>query len=139
MKLPRAVARFNKRVNNPIQLSWAWLLPPWAIVIHRGRKSGREYRTPVVAFRSGDLFLVNVLYGSESDWVRNLLASNGGEVVRMGRTYRLLDPRLEEVAGSGRSTLSGLARLVTRLGDHVLVAQLGPRVVERSPRGYLRG
>jgi len=138
MKLPRAVARFNKRVNNPIQLSWAWLLPPWAIVIHRGRKSGREYRTPVVAFRSGDHLLVNVLYGSESDWVRNLLAAHGGEVVRMGRTYRLLNPQLEEVSARTRGPFSGLTRFITRFGDHVLIAQLGPRVEARSPRGFLR-
>jgi deazaflavin-dependent oxidoreductase (nitroreductase family) len=138
MKLPRTVARFNKRVNNPIQLSWAWLLPPWAVVIHRGRKSGREYRTPLVAFRSGDRLLVSVLYGSESDWVRNLLAAEGGEIVRLGRTYRLLEPRLETVAAARRGAPRGLAGFITRLGDHVLVARLGPRVEERSPRGFLR-
>ena len=31
MQLPRAVVRFNKMINNPIQRQYAWLLPPWVI------------------------------------------------------------------------------------------------------------
>jgi hypothetical protein len=49
LKLSRRVARFNRAVNNPVQRQYAWLLPPWVIVCHRGRRSGRLYRTPVNA------------------------------------------------------------------------------------------
>jgi hypothetical protein len=51
MKLSRGFARFNKRATNRIQGLYAWLLPPWAVILHRGRRSGREYRTPLFAFR----------------------------------------------------------------------------------------
>lgn len=51
MKLSRRVARFNKTVNNRVQGLYAWLLPPWAVILHRGRRSGRSYRTPLLAFR----------------------------------------------------------------------------------------
>ena len=41
------LARFNKVVTNPIQRRYAGRIPPFAIVEHVGRKSGRQYRTPV--------------------------------------------------------------------------------------------
>ena len=49
----RRFARFNKRVTNRIQGLYAWLVPPWAVILHRGRRSGRQYRTPLFAFRRG--------------------------------------------------------------------------------------
>lgn len=78
MKLPRGLAHFNKKVTNRIQGSWAWLLPPYAVIVHQGRKSGRTFRTPVVASVGNDEIVVGILYGSQSDWVRNLLASGTG-------------------------------------------------------------
>lgn len=107
MKVRRRIAGFNKVVTNRVQGQWAWLLPPWAVVVHSGRRSGRVYRTPVVAsVRAGEL-RIRVLYGLESDWVQNLLAAGGGELVRRGRTYPLHNPRIE------RGTLVGL------LGDEI--------------------
>jgi hypothetical protein len=94
LTLPRGLARFNRVVTNPIQGVYAWLLPPWAVICHRGRRSGRAYRTPVVAHKRRGKLRVAVLYGEESDWVRNLLSAGGGQVVRGGRTYELINPHL---------------------------------------------
>ena len=93
VQLPRRLARINRVVTNPIQGQWAWLLPPWAIVCHRGRRSGRLYRTPVLAFKRGRTLAIVILYGEQSDWLRNVLAG-GGRGVRRGRTYALIDPRV---------------------------------------------
>ena len=79
MQVPRRVVRFNNAINNPIQSQYAWLLPPWAIVAHRGRRSGRLYRTPVIAFRRGSSLAIGVLYGDGSDWVQNVLAGEAPE------------------------------------------------------------
>lgn len=119
LTLPRGVARFNRAVVNPIQGIYAWLLPPWAVICHRGRRSGRLYRTPVVARRRRNTFAVAVLYGERSDWVRNLLAAGGGQVVRGGRTYELRAPRL--VSSSDRS----VPRPLGRVSEQVLVGELG--------------
>ena len=94
LKLPRALARFNRAVSNPIQGVYAWVLPPWAVIVHRGRRSGHLYRTPVMALRRRGNLRVAVLYGEESDWVQNLLAAGNGHVVRGGRTYELVRPRI---------------------------------------------
>jgi deazaflavin-dependent oxidoreductase (nitroreductase family) len=131
LKLSRRVARFNRAVNNPIQRQYAWLLPPWALICHRGRHSGRLYRTPVNAYKRGRTLAVVVLYGEESDWVKNVLAG-GGQVVRGARTYELVNPRLSDP--SEAEGISPAARWVGRVSGKVLVADLGPRV-----NGYGRG
>jgi deazaflavin-dependent oxidoreductase (nitroreductase family) len=94
-QIPRQVAAFNRVVTNPIQGTYAWLIPPWAVLVHTGRKTGRRYRTPVFAVRRNQELRVRVLYGPNSDWVRNLLAAGEGQVVRAGRTYPLTDIHLE--------------------------------------------
>jgi hypothetical protein len=52
MPLPRSVARFNRRVTNQITGPLAPYAPGFGVIIHTGRKSGRQNRTPVNVFRS---------------------------------------------------------------------------------------
>lgn len=114
MKLPRRLARFNKKVTNRIQGQWAWLVPPWGVVVHVGRSSGRIYRTPVMAVvRRGEV-RIRILYGVESDWVQNLLAAGGGEFVRRGRTFRVEDPRV--VSGQLAARIGAIVPGRTRRG-----------------------
>ena len=114
MHLPRALAAFNRRVTNPIQRRWAGRLPGHAIIEHTGRKSGRRYRTPVLCVRRSGGFAFLVGYGLESDWVRNLLAADGGTVIHRGRRYQVADVRLVP-APAGRELLPPLLKVVTRL------------------------
>jgi len=90
------LARFNKVVTNPIQRRYAGRIPPFAIVEHVGRKSGRQYRTPVNAFVKGDTVTVRLPYGTDRDWVRNLIAANGGVIQRRGRRLRVTDPAVSK-------------------------------------------
>ena len=65
----------------------------YSIVEHAGRSSGREDRNPVSAYPLGDGFVVPVLYGTGSQWVRNVKA-NGGFILRTkGRDFTLKDRR----------------------------------------------
>jgi deazaflavin-dependent oxidoreductase (nitroreductase family) len=91
---PRGFARFNRKIANPVVRLAAGRLPPFAIVRHRGRVSGREYRTPVVAFRTRDGLLIGVLYGTGSDWVKNVLAADRADVTRLGHAQGYRRPRL---------------------------------------------
>jgi deazaflavin-dependent oxidoreductase (nitroreductase family) len=125
MQIPRTVARFNKRINNPIQRQYAWLLPPWSVIVHRGRRSGRLYRTPVNAFRRGDTIAVAILYGERSDWVQNVLAGES-QIVRAGRTYALSNPRIVAGDAPGES-ISRAGRAAGRLAGKLLLAEMaGP-------------
>ncbi len=114
MHAPRALAAFNRRVTNPIQRRWAGQIPFHAIIEHTGRRSGKPYRTPVLAFRTATGFVFLIGYGVQSDWVRNLLAAGSGRVVHRGRTYEVEDPRVVHAPG-GRDLLPRPLRLLTRL------------------------
>jgi len=105
--LPRALARFNRVVTNRVLGAVAPWVPPFAVVRHRGRTSGREYRTPVWAFHRSGRYAVALTYGSDSDWVRNVLAAGGCGLVRLGRERRLGGPRVVRAA-SGRGLVPWL-------------------------------
>lgn len=121
-------------VNNPLQRTYAWLLPPWAVILHRGRRTGRAYRTPVLAFRSDRTLIVALLYGEQSDWVRNLRAG-GGRVIRAGRTYELLREAraLDTDATTELARLSRRARAYCGLADKQLLIQIGGKLPGYGP------
>jgi deazaflavin-dependent oxidoreductase (nitroreductase family) len=77
MPLPRVIARFQRRVTNPLARLWAPVLPGYGIVVHTGRRSGRVYRTPLNVFRRPEGFAIVIAYGRRSDWLRNVQAANG--------------------------------------------------------------
>ncbi|MDJ0392646.1 nitroreductase family deazaflavin-dependent oxidoreductase [Rhodococcus sp. G-MC3] len=122
MQLPRRLALFNKYVNNRVQKSWAWLIPPWAIIIHQGRTSGREYRTPVLAWRSRGRIVVALHYGAHSDWVRNVMHHQSASIQRLGRTAVLVAPRIVDPATTDE--FGPVLRLLVRPAEHALVADL---------------
>lgn len=94
MHLPRFLRRVNRVVTNPVMGTFAWLVPPLAVVHHVGRKSGRPYRSPVVAVGTATGFAIPMTYGRDVDWARNLIAAGGGALGRAGREVRLTNPRI---------------------------------------------
>lgn len=82
--LPRWLPAINRRFVNPIQRLWAPYLPLYALIEHKGRKTGRAYRTPVLAFRRGNSLMVVLGYGDRTDWLLNVQAG-GASIVRMGK------------------------------------------------------
>jgi deazaflavin-dependent oxidoreductase (nitroreductase family) len=102
MQIPQGIARFNRHVTNPIQRMWAGWLPPFAIIEHVGRRSGKPYRTPVNAFYTtvdGKPVVAIVLtYGPDRDWLKNLKAAGGGQMRRNGKSFGISDPRVVTTA-----------------------------------------
>jgi len=94
MPIPRSIARFNRVATNRLGGPLAGWMPGFAVIEHRGRSSGRRYRTPVAAFRSGAAFTVALTYGTGSDWVQNVLAAGGCAARSRRRTLTLVQPRL---------------------------------------------
>jgi deazaflavin-dependent oxidoreductase (nitroreductase family) len=91
---PRWLARFNLRVTNHVLSPLAKRLPGMGIVIHTGRRTHRQYRTPVMFFKRRDEFVFALTYGRESQWVQNVLATQGCDFETQGRTFHLSNPRL---------------------------------------------
>jgi deazaflavin-dependent oxidoreductase (nitroreductase family) len=85
---------FTTRVVNPISRRFAGWLPGFGLLTHTGRKSGRRYTTPLNVFKRGSLYVFALTYGSEVNWVRNVLAAGGCELRVRGRNVRLVEPEL---------------------------------------------
>ena len=66
----------------------------YSIVRHVGRTSGRTYQNPVSAYPLGDGFVIPVLYGAESQWVRNVMAAGSFTLRTKGRDYLLERPEI---------------------------------------------
>ncbi len=105
MPAPRSLARFNRRFTNQVALRVAGYLPGFAIVHHVGRNSGRAYRTPVNAFRTDGGYIIALTYGSESDWVQNVLAAGSCALQTRGRRVRLFHPRITTDPRKGWASL----------------------------------
>jgi deazaflavin-dependent oxidoreductase (nitroreductase family) len=86
--------RVATRFVDPILRPLAGRLPTFGIVQHRGRSTGRLYRTPVNVFRRGDTFLFFLTYGSDVQWVKNVLVGGGCTIETRGETLKLLNPEL---------------------------------------------
>ena len=76
-----------------LMISGRWLRA-YSIVRHVGRTSGREYRNPVSAYPLGDGFVIPVLYGAQSQWVRNVMAAGRFTLRTKGRDYLLERPEI---------------------------------------------
>lgn len=94
MPIPRRVARWNKVGLNRITRHVAPWMPGLGLVVHRGRRSGREYQTPVNVFGADDGFVIALTYGADTDWVKNVQAAGGCELRTRGRVLRVGSPRV---------------------------------------------
>ena len=92
MPLPRALARFNKVATNRITTPFAQVLPGTAVVEHRGRRSGRVFRTPVLLFTADDRLRIALTYGADTDWLRNVCAAGQAVVHTRGRAVPVTAP-----------------------------------------------
>ena len=83
-----------QRYMNPIMRPVASKLPAFAILTHRGRKSGRPYRTPINVFRRGDHYYFFLTYGSDVQWLKNVLATGSCSIETRGRIVELIEPNV---------------------------------------------
>jgi deazaflavin-dependent oxidoreductase (nitroreductase family) len=113
MPLPNALARLNRVVLNRITRRFATWVPGLGVVVHVGRRSGSRYRTPVNVFSSGLEYTLALTYGAKTDWVRNVLAAGGCELITRRRTVRLTNPRI--VHDETRARIRPLERAILRL------------------------
>jgi deazaflavin-dependent oxidoreductase (nitroreductase family) len=91
---PQWLARLNKVGLNRVVRHVAPRAPGLGLVVHRGRRSGRVYETPVNVFPAGDGFLMALTYGREkTDWVKNVVAAGGCELRTGGRVFQVESPR----------------------------------------------
>lgn len=86
----------GSRVLNPLMAKLAGRrhVRLFAVLQHRGRRSGRLYETPVVAQRTSDGFVVPMPFGEKTDWYRNLRSAGEGMIRWNGVVYHVVEPRM---------------------------------------------
>lgn len=90
-----AARRFHHVVGNPLQMRSAGTPGTFASVIrHQGRTTGRTYETPVWAAPTEDGFVIAIVYGSRTDWLKNVVASGAAAIVHEGATYPVDQPEI---------------------------------------------
>jgi deazaflavin-dependent oxidoreductase (nitroreductase family) len=92
--MPAWLPAFNRRVTNRVQGIYAPYIPPLAMVIHTGRKSGKRRKTPVSAQLYDGKLAIALPYSANTQWIKNLQAANGGELIRAGKHLKFENPRI---------------------------------------------
>jgi hypothetical protein len=60
----------------------------------RTARTGRMYRTPINVFRRGNEYYFFLTYGSDVQWVKNILATGSCSIETRGRVIELVEPEL---------------------------------------------
>jgi deazaflavin-dependent oxidoreductase (nitroreductase family) len=104
---PAAAAWFNRVA---VRLAGRRWFPLWAVLHHRGRRSGTEYATPVAIVATPGHVVIALAWGREADWVRNTLAAGGCTLRWKGAEHRCTHAELV-----GAEALAGANPLLRRI------------------------
>jgi deazaflavin-dependent oxidoreductase (nitroreductase family) len=90
-----AMRLFNKHIANPRVLKLAGRRHFFVTVIrHTGRRSGREYATPVWAMPTSEGFLISLPFGEGVDWLKNVLAAGRATIETRGESWEVVEPEV---------------------------------------------
>lgn len=88
------------RLLNPLVgvLAGRRYVPMAAQVHHVGRRSGKRYVTPTSAHLAGEIILIPLTFGNQSDWARNVGAAGQCSVQLNGKRYEAAQPQFLDAA-----------------------------------------
>ena len=113
MPMPLWWGHVNKRVFNPRELRNG----KRPVIEHVGRSTGTTYKTPLDAEEVEGGYVFILVYGPESDWVQNIMASEKAQLTKDGVQMELTRPRLLKgseawpLLGKGTEQPKGLIKL----------------------------
>ncbi|MEJ7648062.1 MAG: nitroreductase family deazaflavin-dependent oxidoreductase [Nakamurella sp.] len=87
---------------------------PFSLVRHVGRKSGARYETPIIVASVPAGFVVELTYGEQVNWYRNIVAAGGCELLVRGVAHRIVSME-PYPTDEGRRAFNSVQRLVLRL------------------------
>lgn len=144
MQMPRVMRHVNRALTNRLMRPLAGVVPPLAVVHHVGRKSGRAYGTPVLAFPVAGGYVTPLPYGTDTDWCRNLVEAGKGRLERLGQLVSVRNPRIIGAEAAVRLLPAPLRpglRLAS-LPGYLLVdlapSRAGRRKTQKRPGGRTR-
>lgn len=117
-----AIRVSNRYLLNPLMLRLAGRKHWYASAIrHTGRRSGKQYATPVVADRTDGGFVIPLPYGTRVDWLQNVLAAGRAAISFQGESYDVAQPEIIDAAAALPLLSTERQRTFGRLGiEHFL-------------------
>ena len=116
----RVLVRPLTKILNPLMVRLAGRrFFPMAQIHHVGRRSGKAYVTPTSAHIRGDVLLIGLTFGNQSDWSRNVRAAGGCTVRLGGHAYHATRPELVTWADD-RALIASASNPVLRAGFRLL-------------------
>ncbi len=114
-RLRHGFLTFVKYTLNPLTRRLARLpFGPISLVQHVGRRSGRHYETPIMARPVEGGFVIELTYGYDVDWHKNVLAAGGCTLIHHGKPYEI--NRIEPIdMEAGLAAFSPSQRFLLRL------------------------
>ena len=106
------------KIFNPLAMpiASAGFVPIWGVIRHTGRKSGRQFATPIALMHTRDGFVIPLPWGEKTDWCRNVRAA-GGAVVRWGgKDYAVSAPEVIDRATAGPAFFAPIRALLPMIG-----------------------
>src|SRR3989475_12151035 len=91
----RRIVRLAARFVNPLVLLFAgrrWM-PVVGVLYHRGRRSGRDYGTPIGMRRLGDGFVIPRTFSDNAAWYQNVKAAREARIRYLGGEYVVGQPQ----------------------------------------------
>lgn len=92
-KRHEGLRKFNRAIFNPIIKLFAGRFL-YSLVFHVGRRSGKEYSTPVVATKKEEFIFIPLPYGANTDWFLNVQAKGECVVKVKGKLYSSTHPEI---------------------------------------------
>lgn len=89
---------YHKHVTNPVMVRFfSGRSAHNALLHHVGRRSGKEFVTPLTAHRAENTIIIPLPYGIETDWLRNVQAADQGVVELEGRSFTVDEPEVVRI------------------------------------------
>jgi deazaflavin-dependent oxidoreductase (nitroreductase family) len=86
------IARLLSPLSRP--MAGRRFFPMWAVLRHRGRRSGHEYSIPVAVRVTADGVFIALPFGERTQWARNVIAARGCTLRWRARDFAMTSPRV---------------------------------------------
>lgn len=135
MPIPRAIAKANRTGLNRLTRRFAGRIPPFVLLTHTGRRSGKTYTVPLMAFRGSgpDQVVIALTYGETTDWQKNIEAGGPASLITRGITRPIVGFRTADRAEAHAAMPWIVHRILDLLGaDRVAVVSVGEDAAEAA-------
>ena len=130
---PRAAGGPPRRLVNataPVARALAgrrWV-PLWALIRHRGRRSGTAYETPIAVVPTTDasIVMIGLPWGAKTNWARNVLAAGDASLRWRGREVVLVNPRIVDGAEAERIAKAPFRPVLKRFPAAIVFERVTP-------------